>query len=36
MLSLRVSQSGHSVDVCDLASTWCKYDLRNGDLFVLS
>ena len=23
-------------DVCDLASTLCKYDLRKGDLFVLS
>ena len=21
---------------CDLASTLCKYDLRNGDLFVMS
>ena len=21
---------------CDLASTLCKYDLRKGDLFVLS
>ena len=21
---------------CDLASTLCRYDLRNGDLFVLS
>ena len=27
---------GQSGDVCDLASTLCKYDLRNGDLFVLS
>ena len=26
---------GHSGDGCDLASTLCKYDLRNGDLFVL-
>ena len=25
---------GHSGDVCDLASTLCKYDLRKGDLFV--
>ena len=24
------------VDGCDLASTLCKYDLRKGDLFVLS
>ena len=23
---------GHSADGCDLASTLCKYDLRNGDL----
>ena len=27
---------GHSGDGCDLASTWCKYDLRKEDLFVLS
>ena len=27
---------GHSGDGCDLASTLCKYDLRIGDLFVLS
>ena len=26
---------GHSGDVCDLASTLCKYDLRKCDLFVL-
>ena len=26
---------GHIGDVCDLASTSCKYDLRKGDLFVL-
>ena len=26
----------HSGDGCDLASPLCKYDLRNGDLFVLS
>ena len=26
----------HCGDGCDLASTLCKYDLRNGDLFVLS
>ena len=31
-----VLQRGHSGDVCDLASTLCKYDLRKGDLFVLS
>ena len=29
-------QRGHSDDGCKLASTWCKYDLRQGDLFVLS
>ena len=27
---------GHSGDGCDLASTLCKYDLRKGDLFVMS
>ena len=27
---------GHSGDGCDLASTLCKYDLRTGDLFILS
>ena len=27
---------GHSGHRCDLASTLCKYDLRKGDLFVLS
>ena len=27
---------GHSGDECDLASTWCKFDLRKGDLYVLS
>ena len=31
-----VLQRGHSGDGCDLASTLCRYDLRNGDLFVLS
>ena len=29
-------QRGHSGDGCVLASTLCKYDLGNGDLFVLS
>ena len=29
-------QRGHSSDGCDLASTLCKYDLRKGDLFVMS
>ena len=31
-----VLQRGHSGDGCDLASTLCNYDLRKGDLFVLS
>ena len=31
-----VLQRGHSGDGCDLASTLCKYDLRKGDLLVLS
>ena len=31
-----VLHRGHSADGCDLASTLCKYDLRKGDLFVLS
>ena len=31
-----VLERGHSVDGCDLALTLCKYDLRKGDLFVLS
>ena len=29
-------QTGHSGDGCVLASTLCKYDLRKGDLFILS
>ena len=29
-------QRGHSGAGCVLASTLCKYDLRMGDLFVLS
>ena len=29
-------QRGHSGDGCDLASTLCKYNLRKGDLFVMS
>ena len=29
-------RGGHSGDGCDLALTLCKYDLRKGDLFVLS
>ena len=31
-----VLQKGHSGGGCDLTSTLCKYDLRKGDLFVLS
>ena len=29
-------QRWHSGDGCILASTLCKYDLRKGDMFVLS
>ena len=29
-------QRGHSGDGCVLASTLCKYELRKGDLVVLS
>ena len=29
-------QRGHSGDGCVLTSPLCKYDLRKGDLFVLS
>ena len=36
MLCMWVLQMWNSSDGCDLASTLCKYDLRNGDLFVLS
>ena len=28
-------QRGHSGEICVLASTWCKYDLRKGYVFVL-
>ena len=31
-----ILQWGHSGDGCVLASTLCKYDLRKGDLLVLS
>ena len=31
-----ILQRGHSGDGCVLASTLCKYDLRKGELFVLS
>ena len=33
---VRMLQRGNSGDGCDLASTVCKYDMRKGDLFVLS
>ena len=36
MLCMCVLQRGHSADGCVLASTLYKYDLRKGDLFVLS
>ena len=36
MSCVLVLQRGHSGDGCDLALTLCKYDLRKGDLFVLS
>ena len=31
-----VLQRGNNGDGCDLTSTLCKFDLRKGDLFVLS
>ena len=31
-----MSQRWHSGDGCDLLSTFCKYALRKGDLFILS
>ena len=31
-----VFERGHSGDGCDLASNFCKYDLRKEDLYVLS
>ena len=36
MLCGCVLQIRHGGDRCELASTLCKYDLGNGDLFVLS
>ena len=30
-----VLQMGHSGDGCDLALTLCRYDLREGGLFLL-
>ena len=29
-------QRGHRGDACDLESTLCKYDLRKGDLYVMT
>ena len=31
-----VLQRGYSGNGCDLASTLCMFDMRKGDLFVLS
>ena len=36
MLRWCVLQRVHSGDECELTSTLCKYDFRNGDLFILS
>ena len=36
MLCVWVLQKWRSDDECDLSSTVCKYDLRKGDLFILS
>ena len=36
MSCVSVLHRENSGDGCDLASTLCKYDLRKGDLFVLS
>ena len=36
MLCMWVLQRAHCGDGCDLASTLCKYDFREGDSFVLS
>ena len=36
MMCVWMLQRGHSGDGCVMASTFCKYDLRKGDLFVLS
>ena len=36
MLCWCLLQRGHSGDGCELALTLSKYDLRKGDLFVLS
>ena len=36
MCHVWVLQRGNSGDGCDLALILCKYDLRKGDVFVLS
>ena len=36
MWCVYVLQRGHSGDVCTIASTLCKYDLRKGYIFVMS
>ena len=36
VVCVSVREGAYSGDGCDLASTVCKYDLRKGDLFVLS
>ena len=36
MCSVWMLQRGHSGDGCDLSSTFYTYNLRKGDLFVLS
>ena len=35
-MCMRMLQRGHYGDGCVLASTLCKYDLRKGDLYVLT
>ena len=32
----KTAENGHNGDGCVLTSTLCKYDLKVGDLFVLS
>ena len=36
VLYVGVLQRGHSGDGCDWGTILCKYDMRKGDLFVLS
>ena len=35
-VKLKSVTRGHSGDGCDLALSLCKYDVKKGDLFVLS